>query len=96
MNQCDNQSWLEIELVGHHQNTGGFGVRVQVDAGGQSQIREIQNLRGLAQGPSRAHFGLGNAQTVAQVSLLWPDGSIDILENFSPNRIVKFNVEHRP
>lgn len=96
MNQCDNQSWLEVELVGPHQNTSGFGVRVQVDADGQSQLREIQNLRALAQGPSRAHFGLGNAETVEKITLSWPDGTVDILENFLPNRIVKFNVEQRP
>jgi hypothetical protein len=96
MNQCDNQSWLEVELVGPHKNKGGFGVRVQVDAGGQSQLREIQNLRGLAQGPSRAHFGLGPAQTIDQLSLFWPDGTTDILKAFSPNRVVEFNLEHRP
>jgi hypothetical protein len=96
MNQCDNRSWLEVELIGPHQNTSGFGVRVQVNAGGQTQIREIQNLRALAQGPSRAHFGLGQATIVEQLTLLWPDGSLDILENFSPNRIVQINVEHRP
>jgi len=95
-NQCDNQSWLKVELEGPHLNRGGFGVRVEVVAGGQRQIREIQNLRALAQAPSRAHFGLGETQLIEEVTLTWPDGNVDILRDFAPNRVLHFRAEDRP
>jgi hypothetical protein len=96
MNQCDNQAWLEVEVYGPPLNRSGFGVRVQLQAGGQTQLRELQNLRGLAQAPSRLHFGLGNTERVERLTLLWPDGSTDVLEDFSPNRLIQFHVENRP
>ena len=95
MNQCDNQAWVQLELEGSGLNKGAFGVRVSVKAGGQTQLREVQNLRALAQAPSRVHFGLGEAEVIEELTLQWPDGSVDTLTNVKPNRLIHFRVEDR-
>ena len=93
MNQCDNQAWVEIELQGPGLNHGGFGTRVSITAGGQTQIREIQNLRSHGQSPSRAHFGLGDTTLVEELHIQWPDGTIDTLTDFEPNRNLVVRAE---
>jgi len=93
MNQCDNQAWLGVELQGAGLNQGGFGTRVSITAGGQTQIREIQNLRSHGQSPSRAHFGLGDTTVVEELNIQWPDGTADTLTDFEPNRIIVVRAE---
>lgn len=75
MNTCATHSWIEVELEGPAGNAQGLGARVSVLAGGRWQTREVLGPRAYGQGPSRAHFGLGTAEEVDAVEILWPDGT---------------------
>jgi hypothetical protein len=75
-NPCGSGAWTEVELVGAPENTGGFGARLIVEAGGRTQMDEMWNLRALGQSPSRFHVGLGDVDIIDRMELRWPDGTI--------------------
>ena len=53
-------------------NTDGFGVRAEVTVGERTLIRELYALQGQSQGPSVLHFGLGEAEEVDRLRVVWP------------------------
>ncbi len=74
-NRCGAGHWVEISLAGPEGNSQGFGARVEIDAGGRTQIRELHGLRGMGQGPDRLHFGLGLTDRIDELRVSWPDGA---------------------
>lgn len=74
MNRCGPGAWLDVELRGAAGNAEGYGARVEVTTGQITRARELHALRTAGQGPSRLHFGLGDAET-AEVRVHWPDGA---------------------
>ena len=76
MNRCGAEAWVEIEPVGAGLDPLALGTWVEVEAGGRRQLRELHGPRALGQGPSRLHFGLGEAERVDRLMVGWPDGSV--------------------
>ena len=68
-------SWLRLKLTGLHSNRDGVGTKVETHTGSRSQRREIRLGGGyLSQEPPAVLFGLGTAEQVDFVRLLWPGG----------------------
>ncbi len=62
-----------------------IGSRIRVESGGRSQIDEVRSGGyHISQGDTRVHFGLGEASS-ADVTVTWPDGSEDSLEDVQAN-----------
>jgi hypothetical protein len=73
--------WLRIKTVGVHSNRDGFGARVEVRAGGITQVSEVRaNSSFESASDPRVHFGLGSANRVDSVVVRWPSGVIDHIE----------------
>jgi len=52
------------------------GARIQLEAGGRKQIREVQGGIGYSsQSERRVHFGLGSASPTV-LTVRWPSGSV--------------------
>lgn len=81
MNRCGADGWLELELEGPPANTEAWGARLEVRVDGRWEIQELQAVRGLAQGPSRFHVGLGPADFVDELLVTWPDGAVTELSD---------------
>ncbi len=64
-------SWVRIGLSGLNSNLDGFGAKVEVKTRSHQQKRE---LRGGSRSPSSLTFGLGAADSVEFVRILWPSG----------------------
>ena len=65
----------------------GFGVRVEIDANGTTQLREMDGGSNyLAQSELSVHAGLGAASAADEVRVTWPDGRVTVLENLSAGR----------
>jgi hypothetical protein len=73
--------WLRIKTVGVHSNRDGFGARVEVRAGGITQVSEVRaNSSFESASDPRVHFGLGSANRVDSIVVRWPSGVIDHIE----------------
>jgi hypothetical protein len=71
-------NWIQFVLTGTKSNRDAIGARIQIRAGGLTQIREIDGGNGYAgQSSKRAHFGIGKASVVDEVDIRWPSGRID-------------------
>ena len=65
----------------------GFGAKVLVTAGGETQVRSIDGGSNyLVQSELSAHFGLGAACEIDEVRVQWSDGSQTILSNVAVNQ----------
>jgi enediyne biosynthesis protein E4 len=91
-NRCTEKSWIEVDPVGIGLNMLSIGARVEVEAGGQRQTREIYSLRSHGQGPSLLHFGLGDAEVVDEITVTWPGGGELVLEDVPARQ--RLVVEH--
>jgi hypothetical protein len=81
--------WLTLALKGTHSNRDGIGARVTVVAGGRTQLAERVSSSGyLSQNDGRLHFGLGSASRVERITINWPSGRQQTLQNITPDRIL--------
>jgi enediyne biosynthesis protein E4 len=81
--------WLAVKLAGRKSNRDGIGAQVEVLAGGLKQQRErVAGSGYLSQDDPRLHFGLGAAAKVGRLTVTWPSGTRQVLENVAADRVV--------
>jgi enediyne biosynthesis protein E4 len=81
--------WISIRLAGRKSNRDGIGARVEILAGGRRQMRERTAGSGyLSQDDPRVHFGLGASTQIERLTVLWPSGARQTLENVAADRII--------
>jgi len=79
--------WIKIAVIGTESNRDGIGARVSVTANGNTYINETTSSSGYASQNSRTlHFGLGTADEIDEIKVLWPSGIIDTIYNVSTNQ----------
>jgi len=68
--------WLGVKLIGARSNSDGLGAVVKVTAGGQVQTKVMDGSSGyLSHSVYPLYFGLGQAQEVEGIEVLWPSGT---------------------
>lgn len=83
-----------IELRGNESNHFGVGARVEVSAGGQKQVKILMPHRGyMSSDEPLLHFGLGDARQIDRMTIRWPSGIVQRLENLAVNH--RYLVEER-
>jgi hypothetical protein len=88
-NQGNNNHWLEIDLEGTVSNRDGIGSRVKLEAGGITQIRDqTGGMHRIAQNYQRVHFGLGENKLVNRLTVTWPSGIIQCLDNIPADQVL--------
>ncbi len=85
----DTSHYLQIELEGEYPNRGGLGSKLILTAGGQKQYIYHMPYRGYQSSmDQRAHFGLGDAQRVDSLEVVWPDGRNQLLTDLPVDRVM--------
>ncbi len=87
-NRASYGSWLQVALEGTASNRNAVGAVVEVETEGRSYRRYFHGAQFLAQSIVPVHFGLDAAQTAAEVTVFWPSGQIETLEDVPLNQLV--------
>ncbi len=81
--------WLTVKLKGKRSNRDGIGARLELVAGGRKQIAQrVAGSGYLSQDDGRVHFGLGAAGKAEKLTIHWPSGQQQVLENLTADRIL--------
>jgi hypothetical protein len=82
-------NWLMIRLVGTKSNRDGIGAVVEVTAGGVTQrAPRVAGSGYLSQDDWRLHFGLGKSARADKVTVTWPSGVKQALENVAAGQVL--------
>ncbi|MEQ9407598.1 MAG: CRTAC1 family protein [Fuerstiella sp.] len=86
-NQFPPSNFLSVTLQGTASNRQGIGARLVAQVGPQKIVREVYPTNTYrSQRPLAAHFGLGTADHVDQLSILWPSGAEQQLSEVEGNQ----------
>lgn len=92
--QQTGNHWLRLKLRGEAPNTSAIGARVTLVAGGETQIRELYPARGyLSSVELPLTFGLGEADTIDELTIRWPDGREQKVEPEGVDRTIEITEE---
>jgi hypothetical protein len=73
--------YLEVTLVGTTSNRNGLGAVVKVTAGGTTQTKVLDGNSGyLSHSLYPLYFGLGSADAVDSIEVLWPSGRKQVVQ----------------
>jgi hypothetical protein len=85
----NSNHWLTVKLKGKKSNRDGIGAQLELLAGGRKQVAErIAGSSYLSQDDARVHFGLGSAAKADKLTIHWPSGQEQVLENVVVDRIL--------
>lgn len=89
-NNGGNNHWITIELRGTADNYYGVGARLEAYSGTRRQIREIRAGDSFCSQNDllRAHFGLGSSAVIDSLLVIWPNGTVDRLENLDADQFI--------
>lgn len=83
----DANNHIKIVLKGSEQNVFGIGARIVVKIENQVLTQELTLSRGFQSSVDPVvHFGLGEAQSILEIQVLWPDGSVQLLKDVDINQ----------
>ena len=77
--------WLGLDLTTVGGDREAVGARILVTAGGKTQVREV---RTSAVATSPVLFGLGDADEVEEISIRWPDGTLQLVAGVFADQLV--------
>lgn len=79
--------WVSFELAGVKSNRLALNARISIVAGGMTQTDEIHSGGSyLSQNDLRVHFGLGSADKIQRVTIHWPSGKIETLNDIAADK----------
>jgi enediyne biosynthesis protein E4 len=81
-------NWVLLDLTGTKSNRSAIGAKVRITAGGVTQTEEVRSGGSyISQSDLRLHFGLGNADRIDRLEILWPGGLQELKTDLPVNRI---------
>ena len=81
--------WVQFILRGKQANRSGIGARLELTAGGRTQVAEVRSAHSYCSASDvRAHFGVGSARMVERVVVRWPGGRVDTVVGVPVDQLV--------
>jgi len=88
-NQFPKAHYLTVSLRGTASNKLGIGARLTATVSGRELTRELYPHNSFrSQMPSRVHFGLGDAARIDRLTIRWPSGAVQTLDDLAADRHV--------
>ena len=79
------QRGLSIRLVGKQSNAWGLGAKVTLTTSDGTQVRMLSPMTGyLSSNDPRVHFGIRQATKIDRLTIQWPSGHVQTLEDIEP------------
>jgi hypothetical protein len=86
-NKIPAGNYLSVVLRGRESNKSGIGARLTARVGNRKIPRDLFPVNSYrSQAANCVHFGLGEADKVDQLTIRWPSGKTQVLENIEGNR----------
>lgn len=90
----NGNAWFELDCIGTVSNRSAIGAKIKLKAiihnKQVTQQRIISSVSGHnGQNMLRAHFGLGDATIIQELSIEWPSGIKDVYQNARVDTIMK-------
>ncbi len=86
----NGNSWIRFQLTGTKSNRDAIGTLIKVQVGPRTIFRQRKGgYSMLATNDGRVLVGLGKAEIIDKVTILWPSGTKQILENIKPGQTLK-------
>ncbi len=79
----NGNNWLKIATHGVTSNINGIGARIEINSPGiGTQIRDVMSGTGFRYMSSlNTHFGIGSDSSVNSITVYWPSGTVDVINN---------------
>jgi len=85
----NDNHWIAIKLKGKKSNRDGIGARLELTASGKKHVAErFAGSSYLSQDDDRIHFGLGSATKVDRLTIKWPSGKEQTLQNLKVDHVL--------
>ena len=75
---------VEFQLAGRPPNRDGIGAELRLESAAGTQVRQLYTERGVVTSePPVVHFGLGDDTAIRRLTIRWPSGATQVLENLA-------------
>ncbi len=94
-----------IKLAGRVPNLDAIGAELRIETASGVQVHQIYTERGVVTSePATVHFGLGSDTVISKLTIHWPNGQVQVLEDLPVDRLLTIEqpdlapgvVAHRP
>ena len=83
-------NWLAIKLTGTKSNRDGIGARILLTLENETRLGEVQSAASyLSANDLRVFFGLGEKTRVDQITIYWPSGIKQTLNDIEANQLIQ-------
>lgn len=93
-NDINENNFIKFSFKGQQHNTKGVGTKVIVYTKDNTQLKEVNPIRGYQSSVSyNLNFGLGKSKKIDSVRVIWPDDKSQLLTDIEANRILNLSHE---
>lgn len=91
-NTSQGTNFLQIRFDGYAKNNYGIGAKAIAFVKNRRYMAENFVNRGyLSSGPSKLHLGLGKDSIIDSLTIVWPGGAFETLQNVRANQLLEFS-----
>ncbi len=82
----NENNWVILRLIGTRSNREGIGARVRIG----DQVNHMTTSFSYASSSNfGVHFGIGKAEKIDTIQIIWPSGVKQALRDVQPNRVIR-------
>ncbi len=83
----NRNAWIKIQLIGKKSNRDGIGTQIHLTSPSRTQTKTVKSGSSYcSQSEFTAIFGINTDSTIEKIDVVWPSGTVDILQNIKPNQ----------